>query len=72
MSLINILDENQRYKGFKHNPFNVKQRDSHGYSYVYMREQYKALGQDMGFDNTEKLDMYQVMNGLKMTYRLKE
>ncbi len=66
MGLINILDEENRYVGFKHNPRNnYKQLDTHTYSYKYMRDQYKLMGHRMGLDNLNKLIIYQISRGLE-------
>jgi len=63
--IINVLDEQQRYVRFKPNHYNVKQITSHTYSYLYMRQQLKEVGHCMGFDNLEKLIMYQLSRGVE-------
>lgn len=51
MEVINLLDERNRIRGIQfHNNGLNRQSDSHGYSYVCLRELKQDIGEKMGFD----------------------
>jgi len=51
MQIINYIDESHRLYDVKyfHNS-KTEQNNSHGYRYFYCRNEYKKMGQHMGFD----------------------
>ena len=50
MKIYNIIDEQNRYCGFKVTTEIGMQVDSHTYSYLFAREQYKEIGEVMGLE----------------------
>jgi len=52
MRFINIIDEKGRFVGLKVFPDEpAGQQDSHAYSYLFAREQYKSMGDVMGLES---------------------
>jgi len=54
MKIYNIIDEQNRFLGFKSTTEEGIQEDSHTYSYLYCREQYKEVGMVMGLEEDLK------------------
>ena len=50
MKIYNIIDYQGRYCGFKATTEMGKQVDTHGYSYLYIRERLQESEMEMGFE----------------------
>jgi len=51
LKIYNEIDEQRRYNGFIATLETGEQVNTHGYSYLFMREQYQKMGLIMGLEN---------------------